>query len=171
MAISCRIRSIALVACSAIVPSLIAVIPAQAVSAKSAGEGINAGRGIQAATTTTTWWYIQNEHTGRCVDDSVPYGLRSFTCNSLDYQGWYQVHVSGNVYAFQNMHTGRCIDDSAPYGLRSFTCNGLDYQQWSILPGSSFVLRNVHTGLCMDDSAAYGLRAIGCNGLDYQRWI
>jgi hypothetical protein len=31
---------------------------------------------------------LRNVNTGRCIDDSSGYGLRSYGCNGLTYQDW-----------------------------------------------------------------------------------
>ena len=117
---------------------------------------------------------VKNVNTGRCIDDSFAYGLRSFGCNGLSYQVWQKLPNSTVTrWAIRNQNTGRCIDDSFAYGLRSFGCNGLNYQSWNIISTSNGgqVLKNDNTGRCIDDSFAYGLRSFGCNGLNYQIWL
>jgi hypothetical protein len=118
---------------------------------------------------------LRNVATGRCMDDSLAYGLRANNCNNLDYQRFFITsNDGGGTWVLQNVHTGSCLDDSAAYGLRGYYCNNLDYQQFFLTThdnGYSWVLQNVHTGSCVDDSFAYGLRGYYCNNLNYQRWI
>jgi hypothetical protein len=73
---------------------------------------------------------LKNVHTGRCIDDSSGYGLRSYGCNSLNYQQWVEYAGPNGSYIYKNKNTGRCIDDSSA-GLRSYGCNGLNYQQFT----------------------------------------
>jgi hypothetical protein len=112
---------------------------------------------------------MRNVNTGRCIDDSFGYGLRSYGCNGLSYQQWI---FQGPTLVLKNANTLRCMDDSSGYGLRSYGCNGLDYQQWVEYtgPNGSYIYKNKHTGRCIDDSSGYGLRSFGCNGLTYQDW-
>jgi Ricin-type beta-trefoil lectin domain len=114
---------------------------------------------------------LKNRQTGRCLDDSFGYGLRSIACNGLNYQQWNATW--GYNWQFKNVVTGRCIDDSFGYGLRSTACNGLDYQRWIVDSPhglGDYELMNLVTGRCIDDSFGYGLRPLACNGLDYQVW-
>ncbi|GAA2141119.1 hypothetical protein GCM10009760_25030 [Kitasatospora kazusensis] len=115
---------------------------------------------------------LQDQNTGRCIDDSGAYGLRAFSCNGLNYQTWYATYF-GSWFSLTNGNTGRCIDDSLAYGLRSFDCNLQSYQNWQIIAqygDGSQVLQNQNTGRCIDDSGAYGLRSFPCNYQSYQRW-
>ncbi|WP_254069060.1 ricin-type beta-trefoil lectin domain protein [Streptomyces sp. TM32] len=115
---------------------------------------------------------LQNQNTGRCVDDSFAYGLRAFGCNGLNYQRFNYYSQPDGSWVLQNQNTGRCVDDSFAYGLRAFGCNGLNYQKWRIIYQSdgSASYQNENTGRVIDDSSAYGLRAFGYNGLSYQRF-
>jgi hypothetical protein len=113
----------------------------------------------------------QDYATGRCLDDSYAYGLRSFPCNGLIYQEFNltQAREPYDATIFVNAATQRCMDDSYAFGLRSIPCNGSLYQEFvSVLYGA---LRNVETGRCVDDSFGAGLRAIPCNQSFYQDWV
>lgn len=118
------------------------------------------------------YYALQNQNTGRCVDDSWDYGLRAFTCNGLNYQNFNWYKQTDGTWVIQNQNTGRCIDDSTDYGLRAFGCNYLSYQRWTIVYQSdgTKTLRNQNTGRVMDDSTDFGLRAFGYNALSYQRF-
>lgn len=71
-----------------------------------------------------------NQATGRCIDDSTTYGLRSYPCNGRTFQEWWEVPTSYGTM-FQNLNTGLCIDDSATYGLRAYSCNYRTFQSWN----------------------------------------
>jgi hypothetical protein len=110
---------------------------------------------------------FRNVATGGCLDDSLAYGVRAFSCNGTTFQQWVQVDAGSfgfNNRFFRNVATGRCLDDSVA-GLRTLSCNSLDYQVW--IPNAD--IRNRHTGNCLDDSSI-GLRMIPCNGLNFQQW-
>lgn len=78
---------------------------------------------------------LQNAHTGRCIDDSLQFGLRSFPCNGMTYQKW-EMNIKvvlGIAYRHPcNAETNRCMDDSQQFGLRSFEMNPLDYQLFNL---------------------------------------
>jgi hypothetical protein len=82
---------------------------------------------------------MQNMHTGSCVDDSAPYGLRGYFCHPLEdpsrifqeFKFTYSYPGSG-IVVLQNLATGSCVDDSIAYGLRGYFCNGTYFQQWRI---------------------------------------
>jgi Ricin-type beta-trefoil lectin domain len=112
---------------------------------------------------------LRNYHTGRCVDDSFEAGLRTFSCNGMDYQQWRAHWITGLTATLQNVHTGRCIDWSEDYGLRPFTCNGLNYQHWNLGSGDE-IWSNRSPYLNLDDSFEFGLRVFTMNHLDYQHW-
>ncbi|GHI10507.1 hypothetical protein AQI88_31035 [Streptomyces cellostaticus] len=118
------------------------------------------------------YYALQNQNTGRCVDDSWDYGLRAFTCNGLNYQNFNWYKQTDGTWVIQNQNTGRCIDDSTDYGLRAFGCNYLSYQRWTIVYQSdgTKTLKNQSTGRVIDDSLDFGLRAFGYNALSYQRF-
>ena len=124
----------------------------------------------------TVSYEIKNGNTGRCIDDSTTYGLRSHACNGTSYQQWKFYLSVRPTFVIKNANTGRCIDDSATYGLRSFGCNGQVYQQWYPLGPSNVpnpqgpILMNSATGRCIDDSFGSGLRSWPCNYLNYQDW-
>jgi hypothetical protein len=126
-----------------------------------------------SAPTASSGVKIQNQNTGRCIDDSFAFGLRSFPCNGLSFQQWSVVGFQDGTIHLVNENTGRCIDDSLAFGLRSFPCNGLSFQGW--FPGffsdGTIDLQNQNTGRCIDDSLAFGLRSFPCNGLSFQRWF
>jgi hypothetical protein len=115
---------------------------------------------------------LQNQNTGRCVDDSYAYGLRAFGCNGMSYQKFWFYGQSDGSYVLQNQNTGRCVDDSFDYGLRAFGCNGMNYQKWRITYRSdgSWSLVNENTGRSMDDSYDYGLRSWWVNDMNYQNF-
>ncbi|MFJ4797787.1 hypothetical protein [Kitasatospora purpeofusca] len=55
----------------------------------AAALGLTAAGTAEARTTGVVYAYaLQNQNTGRCVDDSGAYGLRAFTCNGLNYQNF-----------------------------------------------------------------------------------
>lgn len=111
---------------------------------------------------------IKNRSTGRCIDDSS-IGLRSFSCNGLQYQRFLTTQIGFADFTLTNQATLRCLDDSS-YGLRSIGCNGGTYQKWYLQDnGNGVEVRNTQTNRCIDDSS-YGLRSFSCNGLQYQRW-
>lgn len=112
---------------------------------------------------------IKNRFTGRCVDDSAAYGLRSFSCNGLDFQRWDRRPSYFPNYALANLNTGSCLDDSS-YGLRAIPCNGYGYQRWLIQDrGNGIEIQNAQTAKCLDDSS-YGLRTFVCNNTQFQRF-
>lgn len=112
---------------------------------------------------------LQNYATGRCIDDSAAFGLRTFPCNGMTYQKWNLHWIRGLEYTLQNVATGRCIDWSENRGLRAFPCNGLDYQEW--LMGSGDDIWSNRSGQTnLDDSYAFGLRVLPPDNLDDQRW-
>ncbi|KDN87417.1 RICIN domain-containing protein [Kitasatospora cheerisanensis] len=115
---------------------------------------------------------LVNQNTGRCIDDSLGYGLRAFGCNGLDYQQFTAHKWGDGTWELKNRNTQRCIDDSAGAGLRAFGCNALNYQSWfeHKWDDGTRELKNQNTGRCIEDSAGSGLRAQGCNALDRQSW-
>ncbi len=122
------------------------------------------------ASAACVWCSYQSIVTGRCIDDSFQFGLRSFPCNGQSYQKWTYGYSAGKLGGLINRHTGRCIDDSFQFGLRSFPCNGQNYQFWVLgTPNGKMSWRNVATGRYIDDSE-YGLRSWQFNGMDYQRF-
>lgn len=68
--------------------------------------------------------------TGYCLDDSGPYGLRTFPCNATTFQSWYIDRPGDGSVIFRNQATGWCVDDSQDYGVRHWWCNGLNYQRY-----------------------------------------
>lgn len=130
--------------------------------------------GVQAASAqawgTST---LQSNATGRCIDDSLQYGTRSFNCNGLAFQRWSRTPVIETAYRYEftNAATGRCLDDSFQYGLRTWDCSvshNNTHQMWIVIANQhGLYLRNQETGRCVDDSS-YGLRPFACNGLVFQ---
>ena len=145
-------------------------LPRVAVSVAAAMTVLFSGVGVAQADDIVVF---TNYHTGRCIDDSIEQGLRTFTCNGMDYQQWRVHRVNGLVASLENVHTGRCIDYSEAVGLRSFPCNGTMYQQWALDIGDEIwpAAPNPNPqGLELDDSFEFGLRAFPGNNLDYQKW-
>lgn len=68
---------------------------------------------------------------GQCLDFSHAYGLRTFGCNSSEFQSWWVTRYAGDV-RFQNQATGLCLDDSFEFGVRAFPCGDASsvYQRW-----------------------------------------
>src|SRR5438874_3933890 len=86
-----------------------------------------------SATTVRVRGTLTDLSTGKCLDDSLGYGLRTNTCNGLDYQNFILTETVDGFLIYdviQNVHTGSCVDDSLAYGLRGNYCNGLNYQQF-----------------------------------------
>lgn len=115
---------------------------------------------------------LSNEATGRCLDDSFSYGLRTIPCNGSSYQHWYVYESYYDSFILKNVATERCLDDSA-YGLRTFACNETEYQRWwhyGVNGGWAGTnrFRNVSNNKCLDDSNSYGIRTYPCNGSIYQ---
>jgi hypothetical protein len=61
--------------------AIVAVTAAAALTLASSGTAF-AGQNPDGSVT------LRNVNTGRCIDDSSGYGLRSFGCNGLTYQDW-----------------------------------------------------------------------------------
>lgn len=76
------------------------------------------------------YYDIQNMETGRCLDHSNEYGLRTLTCTGVGYQRWTVVDL-GNGIEIRNAMTGACLDDSG-LGLRAIRCNGGQFQRWNL---------------------------------------
>src|SRR5690242_18450458 len=103
-----------------------------AVAAALAFGGIAVSAG-SAHAGSNSWWaghnyWLTNDITANCVDDSAQYGLRDYECNAdsyySGYQKWHVLQVDGNGYAqLQNDNTGLCMDSSPQYGLRDYSCN------------------------------------------------
>lgn len=119
-------------------------------------------------------YVLKDQNTGRCLDDSFQYGLRSFPCNGLIFQEFVMTPVAGpgwHNYEIRSNQTNRCVDDSPDFGLRAFDCNGMDFQVWfNTQNGNPAPLTNGNTWRCLDDSFDFGLRSFPCNNMDYQYW-
>jgi hypothetical protein len=156
---------------------------AAAVGALTVAAGTSLATSAKAADQS---WVFYNVATGRCLDDSQAYGLRTFSCNGASqvngYQAFYKPLSTLTSFQFQNVNTKLCVDDSAS-GLRHFSCNLQSflagYQGWEFTYANDgndvdLQIKNVATNLCLDDSLQYGLRAFSCNQASfdngYQDW-
>ncbi|MEU1444069.1 hypothetical protein ACFY1B_52355 [Streptomyces mirabilis] len=142
-----------------------------------------------ASATSEVHW-VQNVNTGRCIDDSADFGLRSYPCNlpsfNNGYQSftfWYDNSAPSPTVQIQNANTGDCIDDNTNASgqdvLRHWPCSGASFsngnQKWWISwYWGNPVLKNAATLRCLDDSNDFGLRGYDCNAPSiqngYQRW-
>lgn len=142
------------------------IAPATAASAAPGAER-DSPAGVYADPIQT----FKNRWTGRCLDDSYTYGLRTFGCNGLDYQRWY-VHVwADGTRRLRNVHTGRCIYDSDAI-LTMRTCDSSTNQSFYVKRYSdgSVRFRNQNTRLCLagaDNGAVY---TPSCTDVYRQRW-
>jgi hypothetical protein len=139
----------------------------------ASGTFILSGAGTANAAALYT---LKNVSTGRCVDDSLTYGLRAVGCNGSLHQVWQSYVWSGHIEpSFINEDTARCIDDSLTYGLRVTDCNQTSHQDWYVSwnqdYSTSTTFMNDATAHCMDDSLTYGLRAVGCNNTTHQEFL
>ncbi|MFF4761081.1 RICIN domain-containing protein [Streptomyces sp. NPDC001292] len=75
-------------------------------------------------------WTLKNQATGRCLDDSDAYGLRSYFCNASTFQSWKIRRWNDGTRELKSQATGRCVDDSDAYGLRAYPCNATPFQSW-----------------------------------------
>ena len=100
----------------------------------------NAAPAQELASASTRVW--QNVYTGRCLDDSATYGLRTISCtsgNTNTHQQWLETDVSAYVETLKNVNTGRCIDDSDTFGLRTTGCtNNNLHQQFYEAPDTEY---------------------------------
>ena len=104
------------------------------ISAAGTASAAETGRDTPQSLNGITYSYaLQNQNTGRCVDDSFAYGLRAFTCNGMNFQKFNFYQQSNGSWVLQNQNTGRCVDDSLAYGLRAFTCNGMNFQTFNFV--------------------------------------
>ncbi len=109
-----------------------------------------------------------------CIDDSIAYGLRLFSCNGMDYQKWYIDASWPNPYTptfFQNVATERCLDDSV-YGLRAFPCNGGVWQVWSPhrWNDGTWQFQNQATGRCLTTDHNGFLTTNTCSSSEWESW-
>ncbi|MFD9124560.1 ricin-type beta-trefoil lectin domain protein [Kitasatospora sp. NPDC059571] len=81
------------------------------------------------------WAQLKNVHTGRCLDYSHAYHLRTYVCNGPSFtggwQGWAMINrtVSGQSQqvlksATNEDPTSMCVDISSGGGTRGYACNG-----------------------------------------------
>ncbi|MFG3496756.1 helix-turn-helix domain-containing protein [Streptomyces sp. NPDC047886] len=108
--------------------------------------------------------------TGRCLDDSLDYGLRSLACNGMSYQRWSVSAFTGSERRLRNHATGACLDHGAA-GLRAVDCGSSRSQLWSVTTWSdeSVELRNKATGRCLHDGGT-GLDILPCDLSKHQKW-
>ncbi|WP_101256608.1 RICIN domain-containing protein [Streptomyces barkulensis] len=114
---------------------------------------------------------LKNQGTGRCLDDSNSYGLRTYACNGSDYQKWRVRVWDDGTRRFQNVLTGRCLSYSGA-GLKTYSCNTSKYQSWWIKRWNdgTIRLRNQWSGKCLQDSFFGGLSVATCSTSKYQSW-
>lgn len=113
---------------------------------------------------------VFNDHTGRCLDASYSFGIRSYPCNGSVYQEWIVFTADGGyTRTLMNNATGWCLVDNAA-GVGGVRCNGQEATNW-LFSWGNYALQNTVTLRCLDDSFSYGLRTLSCNGLNYQKWI
>ncbi|MEU6540767.1 helix-turn-helix domain-containing protein [Streptomyces sp. NPDC047000] len=108
--------------------------------------------------------------TGRCLDDSLDQGLRSYGCNGMSYQWWTVRQSADGTRRLRGHATGRCLADGGA-GLRALPCDRTTSQKWVFTSGDDEAvgLRNKATGRCLDDSTA-GLRVLPCKDTHHQKW-
>ncbi|MFD7995040.1 RICIN domain-containing protein [Streptomyces mexicanus] len=116
-----------------------------------------------------------NLATQRCLDDSGPFNIRTFSCNSQSYydgyQKWYYHQYNDGTERLMNASTALCMRDFGNGVVGHATCDESKWESWyHTYEGNGLVFRNQATGMCLDDSDAYGLRTFPCNGLPYQKW-
>jgi hypothetical protein len=111
---------------------------------------------------------FRNVATGRCLDDSN-LGVRTFSCNGMDFQKW-EVHVfQDGTRRLKNIATGQCLS-SGGGRLSMGGCNSSREVSWWVRKGGgNVVFQNQAAGKCLDDSNL-GLRLFDCNSLDFQNW-
>lgn len=122
-------------------------------------------------------YVLVNASTGRCLDDSVAYGLRTFVCNNQSFQQWrlHGLNEAGTLWTLTNLNTHRCVDDSVAYHLRSFGCNNQAFQRFWVgadsRTGTPIAwFQNQTTTGCMNDDPRVGLQSAGCDGRNTEKW-
>lgn len=115
-------------------------------------------------------YFMVNQGTKRCLDDSKAFGLRMFGCNGQTFQQWrlHGLNESGTAWTIENENTKSCVQGSSTGALFTLPCNGLSVQAWwvgSFMSGDDPVawFQNQKTNACLQDTVAHGLEAVGCN--------
>ncbi|GAB2948342.1 helix-turn-helix domain-containing protein [Streptomyces heilongjiangensis] len=111
-----------------------------------------------------------NRTTGRCLDDSLEFGLRTYQCNGMSYQ-WWTIHAySDGTRRLRNHATGKCLDGDGAE-LRTRPCGNSAAQRWTFVPGEdeAVALRNGTSERCLDDGRAE-LRSVPCRSSSRQKW-
>lgn len=110
---------------------------------------------------------LKSQATGRCMDDSFAFSLRTFPCNGTNFQKFTFWPLSNGTFFLQNKATGRCIDDHDGK-IGPAACNGSRFQQWFLVTlsrGGPRMLVNRATNDCIDNriTGANVLQTIPCN--------
>jgi hypothetical protein len=81
-------------------------------SAPAADLGERPGTLVPAISVQFAGLALRNGYTGKCLDDSVQYGLRTYGCNHNSYINGYQAWrtVPGHPGQLQNLNTGLCVE-------------------------------------------------------------
>jgi hypothetical protein len=119
---------------------------------------------------------IKSMVTGRCLDDSSVYGLRTFPCNGLAYQKFTFWSGPYGTYLLQNQATKRCLYDSLRGGIQARPCTGSSNQHWYLITwarGGPYGFSNRNTSECIDNTWFGGvsvLQTLPCRAVKRQRF-
>ncbi|GAA2241719.1 hypothetical protein GCM10010145_04730 [Streptomyces ruber] len=110
---------------------------------------------------------------GYCLDDSLDFGLRTYSCNGMSYQRWTVDTYADGTARLRNHATGRCVDlaDGGPRAAQCVTGAGGRSQRWRLTTwnDASTEVRHQQEGVCLEESAA-GPRTRSCDRGSGQRW-
>ena len=161
------------------------------------GGGVNTGAGGGGGTTTppppgsvstTAWYNVINQTSGKCLDDagwSTSNGstVQQWACGSQQYNQEWQFQSQGNnIYTIVNRNApGQVLDvtnnGTADFSkIQTWTYGGGTNQQWTpVANGSFFVIKNVGSGRCLDvsqSSTSNGvqMQIFDCNNTGAQNW-
>ncbi|MFD9003758.1 RICIN domain-containing protein [Streptomyces sp. NPDC059582] len=119
---------------------------------------------------------IKSTVTGRCLDDSVAYGLRTFPCNGLAFQKFTFWRGPYGTYLLQNQATKRCLYDGLTSGIQARTCTGSSNQHWYLITwarGGPYGFSNRYTRRCIDTTSFAGvsiLQTLSCSTVNRQKF-
>jgi len=114
---------------------------------------------------------FRNRNSGMCLDDSVDFSVRQFTCNNTEYQRW-TVHVYGDgTRRLANRATGRCLGaqrSGSGVSLVSGGCEATPAKSWIVerlSNGVRFITESTGSH-CLSDTGGnyYGGRYVGALG-------
>ncbi|MGV9340287.1 RICIN domain-containing protein [Streptomyces sp. NPDC003688] len=119
---------------------------------------------------------IKSTVTGRCLDDSIAYGLRTFPCNGLAFQKFIFWRDPRGTYLLQNQATKRCLYDSPTRGIWAAACTGSSNQHWYLVTwarGGPYGFANRYTMRCIDTTSVAGvsiLQTLPCRTVNRQKF-